>query len=203
MWLKWEWFPVSAGAQRWFWTKQEMQCSATKGSYILLSWAVGWHTLLLSSVWAVIQKPWQAGAVMFLRVQNQWELWASLCKYNNSGLPVPPLPGFWVLLLLLWEPDSHLFPLLQALPETRYNFSCINVLQPTRFCSNRWEGEGRCGSWPIRSLQGWQQSMKEVVVRVIISWLSLSASLGLVRVVVVGSSHSQKAREKQSNNEKC
>lgn len=134
----------------WFWTKQEMQCSATKGSYILLSWAVGWHTLLLSSVWAVIQKLWQAGAVMFLRVQNQWELWASLCKYNNSGLCVPPLPGFWVLLLLLWEPDSHLFPLLQALPETGYNFSCVIVLQPTRFCSNRWEGVGRCGSWPIR-----------------------------------------------------
>lgn len=150
MWLKWEWSPVSAGAQSWLWTKQELQVSATKGSCVLLSWAVGWHTLLLSSVWAVIQKPWQAGVVILLRVQNQRELWASLCKYNSSGLWVPSQPGFWSPLLLLWEPGLHLFLLLQALPEMRYNFSYINMLQPTTFCSKRWEGVGRCGLWPIR-----------------------------------------------------
>lgn len=79
---------VCRSSESWFWTKQELQVSATKGSCILLSWAVGWHTLLLSLVWAVIQQPWHTG-VMFLRVQNQQELWASLYKCNCSGLSSP------------------------------------------------------------------------------------------------------------------
>lgn len=140
---------ICRSSESWFWTKQELQVSATKGSCILLSWAVGWHTLLLSLVWAVIQQPWHTGVIMFLRVQNQQELWASLYECSCSGQS-SPADTLVTQLLLIWEPGSHLFLLLQALPETVYNFSCIELLQPTCFCSNGWEGVRRCGLWPIR-----------------------------------------------------
>lgn len=155
---------VCRSSESWFWTKQELQVSATEGSCIFLSWIVGWHTLLLSSVWAVIQQPWHAGVVMFLRVQNQREPWASFYECNCSGLSSPAefpaslasaSSSCWAWSQVCTSCFKHCLKptyisCFEHCLKPTYHFSCIKLLQPTRFCSNWWERVCRCGLWPVR-----------------------------------------------------